>query len=257
VAGHADSVAPDEPTWCPDCYRSLWQGGRCKRRDCAGHAPIYLRDQTERLRENLAAWDRKTCLVTLTAPGVDTLPWDRSKCPAGEHKCSGRLGCRVQWLAAAEWKSTVTERLSELLKVAREQTRRKHGKHARYRGPRLRVRSPAGGVFHPHVVDHWCDDGVSAVLPARVHDGEDRAHARRAPGDVSTGPFASTRSLMALSPASCPSLRRSLLRRSGRPCRCRRSASSKGWPWRPGPVPPLSPKPGAAMPPARRPLPLI
>lgn len=94
MAGDVAYLASDRPTFCEDCFRSLWKGGRCKRRDCPGYAAIYLRDQAERLRENLTAWDGKTCLVTLTAPGADVLPWDAAKCPEGGHKCSGQLGCR-------------------------------------------------------------------------------------------------------------------------------------------------------------------
>jgi hypothetical protein len=118
-------------TFCPACFRSLWQGRSCKRRDCPGYASIYLRDQAERLRQNLAAWGGKTCLVTLTAPGSDVLPWDTSKCPPGDHACSGALGCRVHWGVAAGWNATVTGRLGNLVKLAREQVRRKHGGKAR------------------------------------------------------------------------------------------------------------------------------
>jgi hypothetical protein len=87
------------------------------------YAGIYLRDQAERLKTNFAAWEGRSCLVTLTAPGAKTLSWDSSKCPPGPHTCSGRLGCRVQWVQAAGWNATVTKRLGDLLKAAREQTR--------------------------------------------------------------------------------------------------------------------------------------
>jgi hypothetical protein len=131
MAGYVGDLGSGERAFCPHCLRSLWRNTRCRRRDCPGYAPIYLRDQAERLAVNLAAWDGKTCLVTLTAPGKDALPWDRLKCAGGEHRCSGRLGCRVHWVAAADWNATVTRRLGELLKVARERTRRKHGRNAR------------------------------------------------------------------------------------------------------------------------------
>src|SRR4030081_2548330 len=117
MAGHVEGLVADERTFCPECLRSLWRGRSCKRRDCPGYARIYLRDQAERLRANLAAWDGKTCLVTLTAPGADVLPWDRAKCREGAHRCSGQRGCRVHWVAAAGWNATVTKRLGELLKV--------------------------------------------------------------------------------------------------------------------------------------------
>lgn len=42
--------------------------------------------------------------VTLTAPGVDVLPWDRCKCNHGpEVECSGRIGCVVDAVPAADW----------------------------------------------------------------------------------------------------------------------------------------------------------
>jgi hypothetical protein len=123
----------------------------CKRRDCPTYAGIYLRDQSERLKVNLTAWEGKTCLVTLTAPGAAVLEWDKSKCPDGKHVCSGNLGCRVFWTAAAGWNATVTRRLGELLKVAREQTRRKHGK-ARVEVLGYVCEAQQRGVFHPHVV---------------------------------------------------------------------------------------------------------
>jgi hypothetical protein len=152
VAGDQPNLGSDEQTFCPQCFRSLWAGGRCKRRDCPGYARIYLRDQAERLRQNLGAWDGKTCLVTLTAPGSRELPWDPSKCPAGEHVCSGRLGCRVGAIAAATWNATVTKRLGELLKVAREQTRRAHGNDVRVVVLGYVCEAHQRGVFHVHVV---------------------------------------------------------------------------------------------------------
>lgn len=151
AAGVAD-LASYERTFCEHCLRSLWQGRSCKRRDCPGYARIYLRDQAERLRVNLAAWEGKTCLVTLTAPGADVLPWDRGKCRPGGHRCTGERGCRVHWVAAAGWNATVTKRLGELLKVAREQTRRSHGSKVRVVVLGYVCEAQQRGVFHPHVV---------------------------------------------------------------------------------------------------------
>lgn len=138
--------------FCEHCFRSRWGRGRCKRRDCPGYASTYLRDQAERLRANLAAWDGKTCLVTLTGPEKDALPWDPTKCPAGPHVCSGRLGCQVDWVAAAAWNATVTKRLGDLLKVAREQTRRRHGSKVRVYVLGYVCEAQQRGVFHPLVV---------------------------------------------------------------------------------------------------------
>lgn len=149
MAGHVDLAG--ERTFCEQCFRSLWKGGRCKRRDCPAYAPIYLRDQAVTLRENLAAWDGNTCLVTLTAPGADVLPWDPGKCPPGGHRCSGKLGCRVYRHTAAVWNSTVTKRLGDLLKAARERARRRHGED-RVIVLAYVCEAQQRGVFHPHVV---------------------------------------------------------------------------------------------------------
>jgi hypothetical protein len=46
-------------------------GHRCKRRTCPGYAPLYLRDQAERLKAGLAEWDGETTIATVTAPGAD------------------------------------------------------------------------------------------------------------------------------------------------------------------------------------------
>ena len=152
MVGDVGNLASDERTFCDVCFRSLWKSGRCKRRDCPAYAPTYLRDQAERLRVNLAAWDGKTCLVTLTAPGRDVLPWDTSKCRPGRHRCSGKRGCRVHWLAAADWSSDLTVRLGALIKVARERTRRKHGGTAAVTVLAYVCEAQQRGVFHPHIV---------------------------------------------------------------------------------------------------------
>jgi hypothetical protein len=97
-------------------------------------------------------WDWKICLATLSAPpGTDVLAWDRRKCTPGEQRRSGKLGCRVEWLAAAEWNATVTRRLGELPKVARERTRREHGRKARVEVLGYVCEAQQRGVFHPHV----------------------------------------------------------------------------------------------------------
>jgi hypothetical protein len=152
VAGHVGNLGSATRARCEHCFRLLWGRGRCKRRDCPGYAAIYLRDQAVRLRENLAAWNGKTCLVTLTAPGEDVLPWDRSKCPVGEHRCSGNLGCRVDWYKAALWNSDVTKRLGDLLKVARERVRRKHRGRGEVVVLAYVCEAHQRGVFHVHVV---------------------------------------------------------------------------------------------------------
>lgn len=68
----------------------------CKRRDCPGYVDLWMRDQSVRLLENLWRYEGAVCMVTLTPPGRDQLPWDRHRCthPPGA-ACSGTLGCRV------------------------------------------------------------------------------------------------------------------------------------------------------------------
>jgi hypothetical protein len=55
-------------------------------------------------------------------------------------------------VAAADWNATVTRRLGELLKVARERTRRKHCRHARVEVLGYVCEAQQRGAFHPHVV---------------------------------------------------------------------------------------------------------
>ena len=147
-----DDLGGADDRWCKHCFRSRWRGGRCKRRSCPGYAPIYLRDQAERLRVNLPAWHGQVCMATLTAPGRDALPWDRSRCAPGKHRCSGTRGCKVVVSAAARWNSTVTERLSGLLDLARERVRRQFGKQAQVVVLGYVLEAHGRGVFHVHLV---------------------------------------------------------------------------------------------------------
>jgi len=90
-------------------------------------------------------------MVTVTAPGSDWLPWDRSACiaPAG-HKCSGPLGCRLEVWAANDWNESAPKRLSLLLEAAHTATVR-HGLRAgRGRPPWLAVPD-----LHSRGVLHW------------------------------------------------------------------------------------------------------
>lgn len=171
-------------SFCPHCYRDLWKGGSCKRRTCPGYARTYLGDQARRVKANLAAWDGQVCMVTLTAPGKDVLPWDVRKClhPAGV-RCSGRLGCRVHVGEAARWNADVTARLGALLKVARENTRRWSRRNG---GGEVVVlayvlEAQERGVFHPHVVLGYRTGRDRAALDVF------RGHLKRARGEYGFG----------------------------------------------------------------------
>lgn len=58
-------------------------------------------------------------LLTISAPGEDLLPWDTDECTIeGPHKCSGEVGCRVEWIYAHVWNSTAQARMSRLWEAA-------------------------------------------------------------------------------------------------------------------------------------------
>lgn len=137
---------------CSSCKRSSHNGRRCKRRDCRGYHSIWLGDQGVRLIENLASYDGRTVIVTITAPGVDVLPWDVEHCAAlGPHKCSGHLGCRVVPKLAREFNEAAMKAWSSLWASVRVSVAEKFGTGralllAYVPEPQLR------GVLHYHVV---------------------------------------------------------------------------------------------------------
>jgi hypothetical protein len=102
------------------------------------------------MRENLRHYGDRVVMLSLTAPGVDRLPWDRSRCRRkAPHTCSGRRGCVVEEQAADAWSSSAPARWAELRQAAR--------RVCRYRGqvPTLlaRVWEPQKrGVPHLHAV---------------------------------------------------------------------------------------------------------
>jgi hypothetical protein len=55
-------------------------------------------------------------------------------------------------VAAAQWNADLTVRLGQLLKLARERVRRKHGRNAKVVVLGYVCESQQRGVFHPHVV---------------------------------------------------------------------------------------------------------
>lgn len=95
--------------------------------------------------ENLIAYGGKAVMYTLTPPGADVLPWDRSRCshPA-DIKCDGRRGCVVEESARRVWNRSCQRRLSRLYETVQEAVRREVGvranvlaigKEAQKRGP--------------------------------------------------------------------------------------------------------------------------
>lgn len=165
VGDVGDLASAGGQTFCSHCFHNLWQGHSCKRRTCPGYAPLYLRDQAERLRAGLAEWDGETTIATLTAPGADVLPWDPRRCKLqGPHRHSGPNGCEVDQWAAAHWNKTATKRLSRLVHAAKERLRR-----ARLARPEVlaTVLELKRGVFHAHIVlgyYGYSREGLAAFL---------------------------------------------------------------------------------------------
>ena len=91
-------------------------------------------------------------MLTLTAPGVDFLPWDESACiaPPG-HAHSGKLGCRVEAWPADDWNESAPHRLSRLLEAAHAATARRGLRAGRGRPPWLALPDlQSRGVLHWH-----------------------------------------------------------------------------------------------------------
>lgn len=140
--------------WCPACERSKRGHGKvCKRRDCPGYVGVWLGDQGIRVLENLISYGGAVCMVTLTPPGAETLPWDREHCRelhADDVKCSGRLGCRVVPSHAREFNEDAMRRWSALWASVRVSCHEKFGPGA----VRLLAYVPEPqkrGVIHFHI----------------------------------------------------------------------------------------------------------
>jgi hypothetical protein len=130
---------------CPHCGRSRYGKMPCKRRTCPSYADLWAYDWRIVLLENLRAYEGKAVMYTLTPPGQDVLPFDRTRCshpPAVP--CSGIRGCVVEEAARVEWNETCQERLSRLYETVQMAVKRQvgvranllaNGKEAQKRGP--------------------------------------------------------------------------------------------------------------------------
>lgn len=135
---------------CPSCRRKLDWFGSCKRRTCDAYAPLWSGDWKVVALANL---ERLVGVdyVTVTAPGVEYLPWDRSKCKHGpEVRCSGKhLGCVVQADALKRWERTAERRFAKLHRAAYARAARAHGS-----GPMVALRvweDQVRGAPHVHI----------------------------------------------------------------------------------------------------------
>ncbi len=127
---------------------------RCNSRRCPSCGVLWAGDARRKILVNLEhASD--TGLVTVTAPGADLLPWDRSRCshPAGV-KCSGKKhGCQVQAAAAQDFNQAAPGNWSGQHRTAAGRARylaRKSG--GAWRVVAREWEFQARGVLHMHVV---------------------------------------------------------------------------------------------------------
>lgn len=139
---------------CGFCGRPLYGTPRCTRRRCPGYRHLWVRDQREVIRTNLAAYDEGTGLVafgTLTGPGARLLPWDQRACRGlGPHRCSGDLGCVVSPSQAIAFNLSASKRHATLHRLAAQRVQRSCGHR-----PVVLVRvweCQRRGVVHAHVV---------------------------------------------------------------------------------------------------------
>lgn len=114
-----------EPRDCTTCFRRYY-GARCTRRTCPSYVKTWLRDQRTVFMAAMSSHRGRATMVTITAPGRDVFPWDRSCCthPPGQ-RCGGSQGCKVDSWAAAEWNRTAAKRLRLLNRLARSYARRR------------------------------------------------------------------------------------------------------------------------------------
>ena len=112
---------------CTACGRARWGRAKiCRRRTCPGYAPLWAGDQRRKLFENLSAYDgEKVVVLAVTAPGAGQLPWDEEHCAGlGNHRHSGKLGCRVDRAHALRWNSTASKRWTALNRRVSQEVRR-------------------------------------------------------------------------------------------------------------------------------------
>jgi hypothetical protein len=70
---------------------------------------------------NVAHYGGNVSVLTITAPGEDVLPWDTDQCDHHpSQKCSGEIGCRVEWIYAYYWNATAQARMSRLFEAAQK-----------------------------------------------------------------------------------------------------------------------------------------
>lgn len=125
-------------------------------------------------------------MPTLTAPGADVLPWDRSSCTHGQGvACSGLLGCVVSRSARREWERTLGKRWRNLSQAAMSRVRRMYpgasspligyADELQLRQAWHRHLAVAGGPIGCAYVRHLRDLAVSYGMGGISHGGRVRS----------------------------------------------------------------------------------
>jgi hypothetical protein len=130
----------------------------CKRRTCPRYSRLWAYDWRIVLLENLIAYGGKATMYTLTPPGADQLPWDRSKCSHAESvACRGERGCVIEAEARQSWNESFQRRLSRLYETAQAATRREVGCRANVLA--IGKEAQRRGATHAHFVV-GCETGI-------------------------------------------------------------------------------------------------
>lgn len=94
----------------PKLMRCVWckreQNARCgatRATRCEPCSTSHRKDVAHIGRSGASDSPTGFFFVTLTAPGIDRLPWDTDVCGHEAGECSGELGCVVRQWEAAEW----------------------------------------------------------------------------------------------------------------------------------------------------------
>jgi hypothetical protein len=146
-------VDPSVVGRCRSCGRRLYGRGKvCRSRRCPEYGLVWAGDQRQKLFRNLETLRGDILLSAVTAPGADELPWDEQACAAlGEHKHSGKLGCRVDRVAARAWNESAAERWRRLHRRASQDATKRMGKGSVWLAARV-WEMQARGVLHVHPV---------------------------------------------------------------------------------------------------------
>jgi hypothetical protein len=118
----------------------------CKRRFCPRCGVSWARAWATVTKENLEAYGGPVAMVSITAPGIEVLPWDCDR----DHQHSGPKGCRVKQDYADVWAEHARDNWKRLRDAARRSLIR-----AGVEPPRIlqRVWEPQKrGVPHLHIV---------------------------------------------------------------------------------------------------------